>query len=70
MKSEEAENCLKSGAADKFFLRRRNLQQNFRISIQHLIFLVTFFIKKKSDKRDVQSSKFWQILKINLKDTM
>jgi hypothetical protein len=56
MQSEEAENCLKSGAADEFFLRRRNLQKNFGISIQHLIFLVTFFIKKKSDERSVQSS--------------
>jgi hypothetical protein len=57
MKSEEAENCLKSGEADKFFLRRRNLQENFRISIQHLIFWLLFH-QGKSDKKNAQSSNF------------
>jgi hypothetical protein len=62
MQSEKAENCLKSGEADEFFLRRRNLQQNFGISIQHLIFWLLFLLslwdQGKSDKKNAQSSNF------------
>ena len=46
-----SENCLKSGGADEFFRAPTGfLGKNFRIYTEHLIFLVTFFIKKKSDK--------------------
>ena len=60
MKSDEAENCLKSGEADEFFptLFRADviLSKKYGIYAEHLIFLVTFFIKEKSDKRQVKSS--------------
>ena len=67
MKSDEAENCLKSGEADEFFPRRRNFKQKVRNLYKALDFFGYFFFtpsllgkvgmgQKKSNERSENSS--------------
>ena len=79
MKSDEAENCLKSGEADEFFPRRRNFKQKVRNLCRALDFFGYFFFtpsllgkvgmgQEKSDKGQAKKFRQIKLKSVNFKD--